>query len=436
MQVISINFETWLQNHNKKKDEVKWFREVYPWGVFQKLSYNTSEIGISQSIKTSEGIYAATVLRREPGNTKERVVYIIHLLSDPKSKNEEWQQRKWDHVFWLITEKNGRFVTLYAKGTDPSETLVKHFFNSRFSEVESVRSLSLSSLLFRSLVSYIAYDSSDGIERYKSFDDYEPFLSTGKELWINCIFTEEKAHRLGLRIADNAKQHIIVYCHPTLSKHQRCKQNNVRIVSLSAFLDLQSDDVLERYIDQVRFLINHLNLEGESSEPISLEAIRQKAKQRENSKLCDDIHTSHVREAKGGIDISSPKTPEQVAYVCACANLLNASLNRNRKSYIGSLRLDNKVYKFKEDFSQTIDSLIQHPVQGVEIYIDSQEDYTRIKVLGLQFSFKHIKRTEATRKYLNSSDNKPQEFSGFRLQLVAPIVLSWARQQLKHSKKT
>ncbi len=70
-------------------------------------------------------------------------------------------------------------------------------------DIESVRSLPISSLLFRSLISYAGHDSYEGLQRFKSFpvlpsiverktrqiqplqqDTYEPFLSKDRNLWI------------------------------------------------------------------------------------------------------------------------------------------------------------------------------------------------------------------------------------------------------------
>lgn len=438
MQVTSINFETWLnrESHSEKHKgrNERWHREVYPWDVFQRLNYDDSQKGVKQDIRVGGESYEVTVqdIAASKNNT---IKYILHLKSTPKSKKKSWVQREWDQIFWLIFKKDGEFVTLYAYlnsgEQEPSALLIEHFFNSRFSAIKSVRSLSLSSLLFRSLVSYIAYDSYKGIERYKSFDDYEPFLSKREDLWVNCRFTEKKAHRLGTEVANKAEQHIVVYCHPTLSKHHRCDHTNVRIVSLSEFLNLQSSSIFRKYIQQVRFLINHLNADGldhnqyGSPKLISLEEIAAQ-------KQAMEINTSYLREAKSGLGIIV-NSKEELAYICACANLLNAALDRKLKAYKGSQRLNQEMYFFKQVFARSLNPVFLSPIPDTEIYVDEQEKFTYIKVLGLQFSYKNLPESQMVKEYEQSPVNKYQEFSRIYLKPKAPLVLDWARQQLMSS---
>jgi hypothetical protein len=130
--------------------------------------------------------------------------------------------------------------------------------------------LPISSLLFRSLISYAAHDSYEGLQRFKSFpvlpalverktrqiqplqqDTYEPFLSKAMDLWIISSFTEDKAHRQALRLTGQAKKLIAVFCHPTFTRHHRCVDQSSNVVSLSEFLRMLSPAIFGRAIEDI-----------------------------------------------------------------------------------------------------------------------------------------------------------------------------------------
>jgi len=176
-----------------------------------------STLNTEQTIVVANEAYTATIEKCYVAEN-ERINYVIRLRSDPSSRRQEWNQRAWNDLFHLVVDPSGYFITLYTEKKDPSKVLLRKFLSSMLADIESVRSLPISSLLFRSLISYAAHDSYEGLQRFKSFSilpalvgrenrqiqplrqgTYEPFLSKDRDLWIVASFTEERAHRQALR---------------------------------------------------------------------------------------------------------------------------------------------------------------------------------------------------------------------------------------------
>ena len=449
MEVSSIDFDTWCKNHPQDHD-AKWCRELYPWEVFQRIDYDHSTLNTQQTIVVANEAYTATIEKCYVAEN-ERINYVIRLRSVPSSRSQEWNQRAWNDLFHFVVDPSGYFITLYTEKKDPSKVLLRKFLSSMLADIESVRSLPISSLLFRSLISYAAHDSYAGLQRFNSFPvlpalvgrenrqiqplrqgTYEPFLSKDRDLWVVASFTEEKAHRQALRIAGQAKKLIVVFCHPTFTQHHRCVDRSSSVVSLSEFLRMLSPAIHRRYIQQARFLLNHLRQEpDERGKPLTSDAIFNIIKTQQEP---IPIHTSDLREAKAGLGMIVTTTGD-AAYVCACANLLNAALNQRLKTYDGSLKLAKEVYSFKAIFGRAIEDIIWRPPPDVRVYVE-RGGPVYVSIRGLQFSFHAIPRTSVISAYECSKQNAPQAWAELRLQPVAPLVLKWARALLLEEKLT
>ena len=187
-----------------------------------------------------------------------------------------------------------------------------------------------------------------------------------------------------------------------------------------------------RYIQQARFLINHLRQETSGhGKSLTSDAILNLIKTQKKAML---IHTSELREAKAGLGMIVT-TAGDAAYVCACANLLNAALNQHLKTYGGSLKLAKEVYSFKAILGRAIEDMVWKLPPSVRIYVEP-DGLIYIAVCGLQFSFHAIPRTSGIRSYECSEQNAPQVWTELRLQPVAPLVLKWARALLLEEKLT
>lgn len=438
MKPSTITFAAWSKNH-PPDHYAKWCRELYPWELFQRLGYDQLHIHVPQPLSVASGRYVATVKRHSVTNDG-RSHYFVHIRSVHSGKGQEWHQRSWDDTFHLVASPLGEFITLFTKKKDPSKVLLEKFLKSRFHDIQSIRSLPVSSLLFRALVSTAAHDRYSDLRRFEHFpidsspvrsassdlahrETYEPFLSRNRELWIICSFTEARAHYQALRLVDQTDKLVAVFCHPTFTRHHRCTHDTVRVLSLSEFFQELSPAIHRRYVQHARFLINHLRQDhGNPDEDLQSGSICRMILKAERAM---PIRTSDLREAKAGLGMVVTTTAD-AAYVCACANLLNAALNRRLRAYDGSLKLAKEVYSFKAIFGRAIDDILRNRPSGVQIYAE-QGGLLYITVRGLQFSFHAIPESPALRAHRRSRSNEPQAWSGRRLQPVASLVLRWAR---------
>tara|TARA_Y100000814_G_C12347502_1_gene406036 strand:+ start:729 stop:2108 length:1380 start_codon:yes stop_codon:yes gene_type:complete len=454
MQHSEISFETWLANHSEDH-EAKWCRELYPWEVFNSLNYDISAVSLRQNIRINEYSYIVTIKQRTIGKYG-RLNFLIHLQTGYQDTNKQaWEIRKWDDLFHLVMTTSGKFITLYSDQKDPSKVLLRLFLNTnggtnaiakRLAKIQNIRSLNISNLLFDSLISYSSYDAYPNLNQWDKFlisdqDDtvsdltsetYIPFLSNNRELWVICSFSEEKAHRLALSIRKQARKIIIVYIQPTFTRHHRCIDEAVSIVSISQFLRMLSPSIHRRYINQARFLINHLRLREKNlfDKSDSDTLIQDIQKQKEFI----PIYTSDLRVAKSGLSNIVVSTGD-TAYVLACANLINAAMNKNLNAYKGTVKLSKEVYNFKSILCEAIENIIKFKPANVSIYIE-ETGLIYINILGVQFSFHNIPITPTLQKYILSKKNQIQEWSGIRLQPISPLVLDWAEAILYEEEKS
>jgi hypothetical protein len=184
--------------------------------------------------------------------------------------------------------------------------------------------------------------------------------------------------------------------------------------------------VRSRYLRQTQFLVNHLRspVVTQSNEPEG----ELRARILSGKGASSEITTSELREAKAGLGRIISTTGD-AAYVLACANLLNAALNKKLHLYKGRERLDKDVYAFKAELGVSIEQLARSPLTNIQFYV-AADDLVLVRVRGIQFSFHAVPQTECLRSYVTSHASAPQEWSGIRLQPIAPLVLRWARALL------
>lgn len=110
-------------------------------------------------------------------------------------------------------------------------------------------------------------------------------------------------------------------------------------------------------------------------------------------------------------------------YLLACLNLLNRYVKEDRKERYLTKR---DLYMFKRRAAQVLEVLVAHRYENAEVWIAG--DVTYACMFGLQFSFHNLPRRAAMLAFAASPQNRPREWSGFRLQPRACLVLDWARQ--------
>lgn len=109
-------------------------------------------------------------------------------------------------------------------------------------------------------------------------------------------------------------------------------------------------------------------------------------------------------------------------YLLARLNLLNRYVKEDRpERYLSNAAM----YAFKRRAAQVLEVLIVR-YKDAEVWMAG--DVTYASVFGLQFSFHNLPRRPALLAFAASLRNQPREWSGFRLQPRARLVLDWARQ--------
>jgi hypothetical protein len=438
----SITFERWLSNH-PPDHEARWHRELYPWAVFRAVDFLGASRQVDQVIELDGQVFHVTVEKAFLG-PNSRPNFVVRVTAGTPSKRQLWQHLQWDHVFQLVTSREGKFITIFTKKTDPSKIILRNFIAGRFDSIEQTRSLPVSGFLFRSLVATVAMDvfgqldaGAIGTVPSPRKDNaplpkktgvplrppFRPFLCQGDGLWIVHSFSEEKAHRLAMTLESSAARLIVVYCHPTFTKHQRCRRPHVNVVSLSELIAMGSKAVRNRYLHQAVFLINHLNGNDTISSCGSANDLRNRIYLPAHE--VRSIHTSEVREAQAGLG-REIRFGADAAYILACANLLNATLNGKLIAYSGKLRLSKDVYSFKSRFVKRLEEIVFLNCPEVAVYITPSWELL-ITSFGVQFSFHNLARTDLLVAYSLSDRNVEQVWCGRRLQPIASIVLAWAR---------
>lgn len=112
---------------------------------------------------------------------------------------------------------------------------------------------------------------------------------------------------------------------------------------------------------------------------------------------------------------------DDMLLILASANLLNAYVKQ--KDYVEFMKYK---YIFKNILVNKLEEAIKKRIEGIDIYVT--KDLTYAKVHDLQFSFHYLKLNDFMHKYMNSSFNKVQTWSGVRLQPCASIVFNRAKQ--------
>lgn len=438
-----LSFETWCRNHDEDH-RARWCRELYPWEVFAAGDYRDGAIGHPQDV---DG-FRLTVTGKEHGKVEGRTQFHITLETPSGSNAETWRRGRWSDDFTLVTANDGHFITLFSNREDPAKNALMDFMTGRFDRLDPKRCLPWSALLFRTLVAEIAGSLSKwdrGVHysvqaRSVRPDDHKhlkfrpdgapirPFLSTGRRWWVMYAFTEEKAQRQALYCEGQCDRLTVVYCQPTLTRHHRSRSPATEVISL--FQLAKAAGRARDLLPQIRFLTNHMHAPAVGEVAATSLADATAALQRAAGP--QEIMTSDLREARSAMGIEV-NTVGEAAYAFAAANLLNAVSNQRAGLYRGSLRILKEVYAFKQRVAHWIEGLIDEPVPGVTMYVTppGRNDVVYVRVGEVQFSFHAVARTPKIVKFGASTANVEQEWSGMRLQQIAPSVLAWGRAMFR-----
>jgi len=440
MKLKDLNFHQWLKNHSPDHNDI-WCRELYPFNIFKLIDFDISCINKEQKIDTNGILYYVTVTKIElQDNGRYRTLFDISTF--PKSKTQEWKQRKWNTTFQIVYSQKFEFITIFSKKEDPSKDYVVRFMKGNFEKINNEKSIPISVLLMRTLILHIveeAYPNGkhnqefeftrEGINETpehpqfprKEINHFTPIYSVGRDLWVCYSFTEEKAHRIAFFNGNQCHKLIVVYCNPTYTRHHRYKYEGTEIISIYELSEIVSSEVRKKYEKQIQFLQNHLNLSENINSQQLLSEINEPKKEEY------EIHKSDLMEAFGTMKIL-PKNETDFFHSLCCINLINAYLSRQRQDKY-QLDKDNKLfrnmYSFKTYLSEILTERINVKNFSTPIYIE--KDLIMLEINGFQFSFHNVPLNDTLKAFSKSADNVFFEWSGKRLQPIAPLLLKYSR---------
>ena len=440
MKLKNLNFDQWLRNHSPDHNDI-WCRELYPFNVFKHIDFDHALINKEQKLDFNSISYYVTLTKIElQENGRCRTSFDISTF--PKSKSQEWKQRKWNTTFQIVYSQNFDFITIFAKKEDPSKDYVVKFMKGNFEKINSEKSIPVSELLIRTLIFHILEEAFPGGKHNQEFEfldegvndrpehpqfqrnkknHFTPIYSIGRDLWICYSFNEEKAHRIAFYNANQCQKLMVIYCNPSYTRHHRCKYEGTEIISIYELSEKVSSEVRNKYEKQIRFLQNHLNLlETVNIEELFAEIIQPKQKQYE-------IQKSDLMEAFGIMKIL-PKSETDFFHSLCCINLINAFLSRQRKGsqlLEKDAKLFRNMYSFKSYLCDILTERIKAKNFSAPLYIE--KSLIIIEVNGFQFSFHNVPLNETLEIFSKSQNNRNIEWSGKRLQPIAPLLLKYSR---------
>jgi hypothetical protein len=440
MKLKNVNFEQWLKNHSPDHND-KWCRELYPFNIFRLIHFDDTLIYKEQKIYLNSILYYVTLTKIElQDNGRYRTSF--DLSTFPNSKTQEWKQRKWNTIFQIVYSKKLEFITVFTKKEDPSKDYVIRFMKGNFEKINKEKSIPISELLIKTLILHmveLAFPSGKHNQEFEfkrqgvnerpehpqfirdKIDRFTPIYSIRRDLWICYSFTEEKAHRIAFYNANQCQKLIVIYCNPSYTRHQRCNYEGTEIISIYELSNIVSSEIRNKYEDQIRFLQNHLNL----LEKINIDELLEEINQPKLEEY--EIQKSDLMEAFGTMKIF-PKSEMDFFHSLCCINLINAYLSRKRKGrqiLEKDKELFKNMYSFKSYLADILTLRIKSGNISAPIYI--QNDLVIVESYGFQFSFHSISINETLENFSRSTENRLIEWSGKRLQPIAPLILKYSR---------
>jgi hypothetical protein len=390
-------------------------------------------------------------------------LYIVssRLQVSAKSPSKVSNEYPWDAIFSLVFDPiTFEFITVFPSKDHPLKSSVKQFMYGRLEKLSSNRHSRL--LYARTLMSFVTtelFPELEYLRYYNILDDYKPpkplkkglkpasrpaipMFSNGRKFWIYFCWEESTAHRFGLLYATQCDRMLIVYAIPVYTKHHRCEHRGVEILSLSEYVDRLRYPI-RAIFDRQLWYIREGFLPNQDQEliwnPTGSEI-----------KELTPIRPEELRESMSIRELTL-ENENDVAYILSAYNLINAWVARIKDDKVFRDRegLFKELYSFKNRLSAAIARLTLIKIPNVRIFIDTStsKNTTYITVKGVQFSFHYITLKNIMIKYEKSkenpqvikgdyledyskcSDNQFQEWTGYRLQPIASLVLAWARHE-------
>ena len=445
MRLRNCNFSTWRSNHDDDhKDKI--YRSLYPYSIFRQIDFDLSFINIEQEIDLSYSLVVVKITKFElQENQRYRVTF--SLKTEHKNFYTKWKFRTWEEKFQIVFSQDYDFVTAFTKNEDSSKKYLKNFFDGKFDKITPDRSIPISDLLFKSLVSLIS-EKIFGIGDYekdfanlekgvrslripKSFekgrkrkDTIYPLYSKNREIWVMHCFTEEDAHKIAYFNCNQCDKLYVVYCNPVYTKHFRCKHENVFVVSLFEFTYIYQNKISNIYSDQIRYLQNHLHI-------IPTYDIKYLIAEIDNPTNTEyEIFNSELLESLAIMKIFPSTNADLLLYISAM-NLLNSWINRSRKN-ASKIKLFRNMYFFKTYLGDALSQiLLNDEITDYQLYVEN--DLLIIEIDHYQFSFHNVPINNQLKIFMESCENKKIEWKGKRLQPLSPLLFRLVKERNKNS---
>jgi len=436
MKLRNINYHTWTRNH-QENHPAAWFRQYYPFDLFQRVKFSPELIGQSQ-VSELKGIKFELLIKSIRMQENGRWNCVLSIQSKHNSPSQQWHNRSWSSDFVFIYSASGDFITVFTKDTDPTKEAIIDFRENRFDKLVEIKSMPVSNILIQSLILDVGEDAfpngnqdknqawlNEGLLPLlehpgvtpKPCNFFSPLYSCERDLWICYAYNEEKAHRIAIYNGNQCRKLITVFVCPTPTKHHRCRYPHVKVISLNEFCCLSANISSARQ-NQIRFLQNHMNGLPRERSKITIE--------QEITNQCTpcEIKMSELKEAFSIMKII-PKTEEQMFYYLSAMNLINAwiSAQRNNKSTNNNLFRD--MYFFKTYLSNVLE--LQIKTSNILGKLSIEGGIVMIEIFDYQFSFHAIPKSNLIREFETSPLNARRQWRGVRLQPVAPLILELGR---------
>lgn len=108
MKLTNVSFEQWLKNHSPDHND-KWFRELYPFHVFENIDFSEQYLGEIQKINWNMIDYHVIMSKIETLDTG-RFRTTLDVTTYAKSKSQEWRNRIWNTTFQIIYSNDYHFT--------------------------------------------------------------------------------------------------------------------------------------------------------------------------------------------------------------------------------------------------------------------------------------------------------------------------------------
>jgi hypothetical protein len=456
-QIIGISYNRWIQNHPVGHDAV-WYRECMPWAVLRETDFSSNLIGIQQNIIINDEEFSVIVINIILQENGRSIAKIKISAKNPSKLSNEYP---WDTIFSLFFDPSTyEFIKAFPSKDRPLKSSVKQFMCGRLEKLSSNRhSRLLYARTFMSFVTSELFPELDYLRYYNILDDYRPpnplkkglrpasrpaipMFSNGRKFWIYFCWEESSAHRFGLRYSTQCDRMLIVFAIPVYTKHHRCEHKGVEILSLSEFVD-RLRYPLRAFFDRQLWFIREGFLPDPDQELIWYPT-------RSEIKELVPIRLEELRESMSIRELNL-ENEHDVAYILSAYNLINAWVARIKDDQEFSDRegLFKELYSFKNRLSAAIARLTLVKIPNVNIFIDTStsKNTTYVTVKGVQFSFHYLTlknilikyekskenaqiiKGDYLEDYSKSPDNQIQDWTSYRLQPIAPLILAWARRE-------